>query len=193
MAERLWRWSRRNRAVASLIGLAAALLILVAAVAVVGDVRTTCANAQVQEALAGQSQQREKAEALSALALEALDDVFQQYVPSRVAGATRLALDDSEGRPCLFPTQPVLSAGAAALLERMAVVYDRLAQQNAADAGLRRKVADANRRVGDIHRRLGHLRAGPGGVSQGHRGLPAAPPERGRRRGGRRGDRAHRQ
>ena len=36
VAERLWRWSRRNRTVASLIGLAAVLLVLVAVVATVG-------------------------------------------------------------------------------------------------------------------------------------------------------------
>jgi len=111
----------------------------------------------VREALAGQARQREKAEAVSALTLEALDDIFEQYVPNRVAGAAELALDDSEGPAVRLPVQPVLSKGAAALLERMLVFYDRLAGQNVADVGLRRKVADANRRVGDIHRRLGHF------------------------------------
>jgi serine/threonine protein kinase len=157
VAERLWRWSRRNRLVASLIGLAAALLVLVAVVASVGYVRTTRANVLVSNALAGQSQQREKAEALSQLSLEALDDIFEQYVPNRVVGASGLAINDSDGSAGHPSVQPVLSQGAAALLERMLVFYERLTQQNAADAGLRRKVADANRRVGDIHRRLGHL------------------------------------
>lgn len=157
VAERLWRWARRNRAVASLLGLAAALLVLVAVVASVGYVRTTRANALVREALAGQSQQREKAEALSALTLEALDDIFEQYVPNRIAGAGELSLDDGEGSAVRLSAPPALSKGTAALLERMLAFYNRLAQQNAADAGLRRKAADANRRVGDIHRRLGHV------------------------------------
>jgi serine/threonine protein kinase len=161
-AERLWRWSRRNRAVASLIGLAAALLVLVAAVATVGYVRTTRANARVREALAGQSQQREKAEAISALTLEALDDIFEQYLPNRVAGGAELPLDDAGGAAVRVADRPVLSKGAAALLERMLVFYDRLAQQNVADTALRRKVADANRRVGDIHRRLGHFEQAQG-------------------------------
>ena len=93
LAERLWRWSRRNRAVAALTGLAVALLILVAVVASVGYVRTRIANRQVHEALDREARerqiaegQREKAEALSELTLAALDDIFEQYVPNRVAG-----------------------------------------------------------------------------------------------------------
>ena len=157
LGERLWRWVRRNRVVAGLIGLAVALLVLVAVVATLGYVRISRANVQVNEALTGESRQREKAEATSALTLEALDDIFEQYVPNRVAADAEPAIGDSEGSAVRLPTQPVLSKGAASLLERMLAFYDRLARENVADKGLRRKVADANRRVGDIHRRLGHL------------------------------------
>ena len=92
MIERLWRWSRRNRALAGLAGLAVALLILVAVVASVGYVRTRIANHQVRDALAREAHerqiaetQRQKAETLSALTLAALDDIFEQFVPNRVA------------------------------------------------------------------------------------------------------------
>ena len=155
--ERLWRWARRNRVVASLIGLAVALLILVAVVTSVGYVRVSHANVEAKDALAGESQQREKAEAVSALTLEALDDIFEQYVPNRIATDVEPVIGDSEESSVRLSTQPVLSKGAAALLERMLVFYERLAKENAGDAGLRRKVADANRRVGEIHRRLGHF------------------------------------
>jgi len=157
LGERLWRWSRRNRVVASLTGLAAALLVLVAVVASVGYMRVSRANVEAKEALAGESHQREKAELVSALTLEALDDIFEQYVPNRIAADAEPAIGGSEGSSVRLSTQPVLSKGAAALLERMLVFYERLAQENAGDAALRRKVADANRRVGDIHRRLGHF------------------------------------
>ena len=155
--ERLWRWTRRNRVVAGLIGLAVALLVLVAVVASAGYVKVSLANVQVKEALAGESQQREKAEATSSLTLEALDDIFEQYVPNRVAADAEPAIGDSEGSSVRLSAQPVLSRGAATLLERMLVFYERLSQENAGDAGLRRRIADANRRVGDIHRRLGHF------------------------------------
>jgi serine/threonine protein kinase len=62
LGERLWRWARRNRAVASMVGLAVALLILVAAVASIGYVQTHRASVEVREALVRESQQRRKAE-----------------------------------------------------------------------------------------------------------------------------------
>jgi hypothetical protein len=65
-AERLWRWARRNRAVASLVACTLVLLVVVAVVASVGYVRTARANDQ-------EKMQRKKAEETSALALEALD------------------------------------------------------------------------------------------------------------------------
>jgi eukaryotic-like serine/threonine-protein kinase len=164
VVERLWRWSRSNQAVASLTALAVALLMLVAVVASIGYVRTKIANRQVREALVGESQQRriaesqrQKAETLSDLTLEALGDVFEQFAPSRVIEGSALAFDDPSEGEILVPAQPVLSPEAAALLDRMLVFYDRLAQQNPSDPRLRTKVADASRRVGDIRRRLGHF------------------------------------
>lgn len=163
MIERLWRWSRRNRAIACLTGVALSLLILVAVVASIGYVQTRIANREVRDALsreAGERQtaetQRQRAEALSELTLAALDDIFEQFVPNRVTGAFDAAMSGPEGGQIRAPVQPVLSKGAVAMLERMLVFYDRLSEQNADDVGIRGKVADANRRVGEIHRRLGH-------------------------------------
>jgi eukaryotic-like serine/threonine-protein kinase len=164
LPERLWRWSRRNRAIAALTGLAVALLILVVVVATVGYVRTRIANQQVNDALAGESQQRsiaetqrQKAETMSELTLAALDDIFEQFVPSQIGRTSELAFDDTTGGEIRIPVQPVLSKEAAALLDRMLTFYDRLAAQDASDARLRAKVADANRRVGIIRRRLGQF------------------------------------
>jgi len=147
--ERLWRWARRNRAVASLSAATLALLILVAVVASVGYVRTTAAN--VEEA-----KQRKKAEATSALALEALDNIFHQFAPDRAVTPSGLTVVSAAGDEVSLPVQPVLSKEAAALLEHMLVFYDRLAKEGGDDARFRRKVAEANRRVGDIRQRLGH-------------------------------------
>jgi serine/threonine protein kinase len=141
--ERLWRWSRRNRAVASLAASTFVLLILFAVVTSAGYVRT--------------ARQREKAEATSALALEALDKIFQQFAPERTAPASGLLVVGDTGEEITVPAQPVLSKEAAALLEHMLKFYDRLAAQGGDDARLRRKVAEANRRVGDIRQRLGHF------------------------------------
>jgi tetratricopeptide (TPR) repeat protein len=148
-AERLWRWARRNRAVAGLLACSLVLLVAVAVVASVGYVRTARANAQ-------EKIERKKAEETSALAVEALDSIFRQFAPDRTAPASAsLRVSDAED-PITVPVQPVLSKEAAALLEHMLKFYDRLAEQGGDDARLRSKVAEANRRVGDIRQRLGH-------------------------------------
>ncbi|MGA2066329.1 MAG: protein kinase [Thermoguttaceae bacterium] len=155
-AERLWRWARRNRAVAGLLACTLALLAAVAVVASVGYVRTARANAQERQASAEEKMQRKKAEETSTLAVEALDSIFRQFAPDRTAPASAaLRVSDAED-PITVPVQPVLSKEAAALLEHMLKFYDRLADQAGDDARLRRKVAEANRRVGDIRQRLGH-------------------------------------
>ncbi len=148
-AERLWRWARRNRALAGLAASVSVLLVLTAIVTGVSYVRTTQAN--VEEA-----RQRKKAEDTSALALEALDNIFQQFAPDRAAPASPRLIVGSAGTEVSVPVQPVLSKEAAALLEHMLAFYDRLAAQEGGDARLRRKVAEANRRVGDIRQRLGN-------------------------------------
>jgi serine/threonine protein kinase len=146
--ERLWRWARRNRAVAALAASTLALLAAVAVVASVGYVRTARANAE-------EKMQRKKAEETTSLAIDALDSIFRQFAPDRTAPASAALVVDAEETVTL-PAQPVLSKEAAAMLEHMLAFYDRLAAQGGDDAKLRRKTAEANRRVGDIRQRLGH-------------------------------------
>ena len=118
--ERLGRWCRRNKRLASLAGTSLFLLVLVAVVASVGYVRT-------KRALHGEALQRAKAEANAGLAIEALDRIFERLSPTRM-----LTLPQIEGRSGEFvevPSSPILSKEAAALLEEMLPFYDRLAQQ----------------------------------------------------------------
>jgi len=168
--ERLWRWSRRNRALAGLTATAALLLVLVAAVATAGYVQTKRANIQMrdaldgekraniqmQNALEGESKQREKAEVTTDLALEAIDRVFEQFASRRIVGSSEMTIEDSAGDEIEVTVQPVLSKESASLLEQMLEFYDRLAEQGGDDARFGERVAEANRRVADIHQRLGH-------------------------------------
>ena len=164
MVERLWRWSRRNRAVASMAALAAAMLVLVAVVASLGYVQTRAANRKVSEALAGESRQRKvaeaqqrKAEALSELTRAALDDIFEEFVPNTTMGSPQPPGFGSLDGDLRVPVPPVVSKDVAAMLERMLRYYERMAEQEGDDIQVRRKIADANRRVGDIRLRLGHF------------------------------------
>ena len=94
--ELLWRWCRRNRAIASLAAAALTLLVLVAVVASIAYVRTRNANIQVTAALT-------KAETISGLSLQALDEIFERFAPDRnVACPTSLAGPKARtsGFPC---------------------------------------------------------------------------------------------
>jgi len=140
--ERLWRWSRRNRAVAGL-GVCALVFFVLFGVAVVAGFMRTAAE-------------RKRAEATSALALEALDGIFQQFSPELGTPTPGVLILPGTGEEIAVPTQPAVSKETATLLEHMLLFYDRLAAQGRDDAPLRRKVAEANRRIGDIRKRLGH-------------------------------------
>jgi len=139
--ERLSRWCRRNKAVASLAGTTALLILLVAGVATVGYLST-------RKAL-------REARASAELATDAIDRIFDRFSPRSVVGSPGLMVDNVEGSSVDVRVEPVLSKEAAALLEDMLPFYERLARQVPDAVALRWKVAEANRRVGDIRQRLG--------------------------------------
>ena len=146
--ERLGRWCRRNKALASLAGTTLFLLALVAVVASIGYLRTT-------KALHGEARERAKAEANASLAIEALDRVFERLSPTRMTGLPQLAVEGFRNEIIDIPNPPIVSKEAAALLEDMLPFYDRLAQQIGNGNDLRARTAEANRRVGAIRQRLG--------------------------------------
>ena len=160
LAERGWRWSRRNPMLASLLGATAVLLAAVSVISTTAYFQTRRANTRTQEALAGETAQRERAENTTDLALEALDTIFDELAPRRAVLVASKFTDDAESEDetdVVVPIEPVLSRETAGLLEHMLDFYRRLATQQGNDPGLRRKIAEANRRVGDIHQRLGQL------------------------------------
>jgi len=147
-AERLWRWCRRNKAVASLAASTFVLILAVAVMAMVGYGRT-------RSLLELEANQRKRAEAVSAVASDALDRVFARLGPGRVVQSS-LKIGAS-GASVQVMGQAAISKETAALLEEMLPFYDRLAEQMSDDAPLQRRAAGARRRVGDIRRRLGQF------------------------------------
>jgi serine/threonine protein kinase/tetratricopeptide (TPR) repeat protein len=148
--ERLGRWCRRNKSLASLTGTTLFLLVMVAVVASIGYVRT-------KRALRGEALERTKAEANAGLAIEALDRIFERFSPTRMLIRPQLSVEGARGETIEVPSSPILSREAAALLEEMLPFYDRLAQQTGNDDKLRARTAEANRRVGTIRQRLGQF------------------------------------
>ncbi len=153
--EHLWRWCRRNPAVAALSSVAATLLVLVAVVSTTAYIRTANANQATNLALEAEKRQHDKAEATSDLAWDALDRIFERFAPQSVVSFDPLTLENEEGDELEFESPAVLSDQAAALLEELLSFYDLLAAQGDNDEAFQRRIADANRRVGAIQQRLG--------------------------------------
>ncbi len=146
-AERLWRWSKRNKPVAALSATTALLLVAVAVVASVGYVQT-------RSALQNEATQRQRAEFVAGVAGEALDKVFARLGPNRATQAS-LTLNDADGTSIQITGQPAITQETAALLEEMLPFYDQLAEPTDDNVALQRRAADARRRVGDIRQLLG--------------------------------------
>lgn len=146
--ERMWRWCRRNRAVAILSLTSMTLLYVVAAVAAIGYIRTS--TALDREAI-----QRQRAEAVARLARDAVDRVFERLGPMRSISTASLTIGDSNGASVEIPRQVVQSKETASLMEEMLPFYDRLARQSGEELALHIRAADATRRIGDIRQRLG--------------------------------------
>ena len=152
-----WRWCKRNRAMAALSSLTLVLLILVAVLASVGYLRQKQANEMVQQSLQSEKQQRERAEASSLLAQQALDRIFDRFTLDRLGTGIELTLEDDQGEELEVSVPPVLTKEDAALLQDLLGYYEKLAQQPGSSGKLKRKVAKAQRRVGDIRRSLGQI------------------------------------
>ena len=158
-AERLWRWCRRNRPLAALSATAIASLLLLAITSTVGYFR-------VDAALKSEKTQRSKAEEVSDIAWNALDETFQRLSPRRITGISAVILESEDGEQIDIPYQPSVSPQTAALLETLVLAYQDLADQGAADASAaeqlvsQQKIAVAHRRVGDMRQRLGQYQEG---------------------------------
>lgn len=147
-AEQFVRWCRRNRAVASLGGIALVAVVGAAVTGWTGYVST-------KRALSEARRQADRAGQNLDLALRAFEDVFDQ-----VAGADRIGITvDESGDEAAYEwfTQPEVSGRDADLLERLLAFYERFAEQNAGSADLRQDTAKAYRRVGYILLQLGQL------------------------------------
>lgn len=147
--QHLWRWARRNPALATTTALTFSL---VAAVALV----SSAAYFNVHLANQRETEQRRRAETTALLASEALDTIFNQFAPENGGSALELG-DDTAGEETTMVTVPALpSPETAALLESMLSFYERLAGHEGGARELQIKAATARRRVGEIHERLGH-------------------------------------
>ena len=153
IGERMWRWCRRNPAMALSSGTAIALLILVAVVAVMGNVNTTAALRAAERAKGEAVDARQRAENNLNLAIEAFESIFENIATRGVPQSLELEYED-DAAPRF---ESVLTDADAELLNRLLTFYEQFARQNHSDLQLRAKTAAAHHRIGQIHQRLGHF------------------------------------
>ena len=169
--ERLWRWCKRNRALAASLVSVALLLLVVAVMLGIGYVRVRSFNIDLEaaldekdaalqsesSALANERSVREAAEAITELALDGLDQVFDEFAPS-TPYITAVSVSDAgsvDADPLLLPAQTAVSPQVASALERLLPFYRKLADETAQDPTVRLRAASAQYRLGIIHRQLG--------------------------------------
>jgi tetratricopeptide (TPR) repeat protein len=142
--ERLWRWSRRNPAVAALCGATLGLLLTLALVFAVGNYRT-------RRALAHLEREHVRAETNLALAIRAFEQIIGNIASRGIAQPADLSLAGVE----ILAPETVLTDADAELLETLLGFFDRFANENGTD--LKAESASARKRVGDIQQRLGRF------------------------------------
>jgi eukaryotic-like serine/threonine-protein kinase len=172
--ERLWRWARRNRAIASLSAASLLLLISLAVVLAMMNLRITAAL-QIAEAERSNARkslsartgalrevdiQREKAEesvrqaALNLqMAVEAFDKIMENVAARGLAESLVDGIPDSR----LLSPEAIVTPADAELLNLLLPFFERFAAENNTD--LTEESATALKRAGAIQRQLGRFDA----------------------------------
>lgn len=146
--ERLWRWCRRNPAIAGSIVSVATLLITAAAVSGGAYVQTLWALTEVSKAKTEADQARVRAEDNLRLAVDAFDSIFDNVTQRGVPETLSFESD----QPNLLAT---LTPADAQLLNQLLEFYQAFADQNVDDLELQLRILSARRRMGQIQTRLG--------------------------------------
>jgi eukaryotic-like serine/threonine-protein kinase len=154
-AEQLWRWCRRNPALAGLTAAALLLMVAVTLVSVVAYAQTSAANRDMEKALAAEKAQRDHAETTAALALEALNRTYDRFAPSRLVVVPPVSNEVGVELP---PQPATLPPEAVSLLEDLLRTYEQIARAGGEFPKLRAQAAEANHRIGGIRRRLGRFK-----------------------------------
>jgi hypothetical protein len=148
----LWRWGRRNRALAAL---AASTLFAVVGAGVLGWVAygvTSEALTRAEQSAQLAAQESQRAEGNLAVTLAAFGEVFDALVGP---DPTFAVSEDEETGEATVLVRTVVDPKDLTLLQEMLAFYDQFAAQNQGNVGLRFETARACWRVGAIHARLG--------------------------------------
>ncbi len=161
VTEQLWRWARRNPALAWSTATTAILLITVAAVSIWGFVTTRNANRELTTERGKTRQEADRAEDNLRMALQAfeeiVDGISQRGIPQSVQSDlnSNIETEDGEASQPVANLTPAVTEADAELLNRLLQFYIDFASRNESSPEVAAQTAKAQRRVGDIYQRLG--------------------------------------
>ncbi len=161
VTEQLWRWSRRNPALAWTTATTAILLVTVAALSTWGLVAARNANRDLTAERGRTRIEAERAEDNLRMALQAfeeiVDGISQRGIPQSVQSDLNsdIETEDGETSQPVANLTPVVTEADAELLNRLLQFYIDFASRNEASPEVAAQTAKAQRRVGDIYQRLG--------------------------------------
>ena len=159
--EQLWRWARRNPALAWTTATTAILLVTVAALSTWGLVAAQNANRDLTEERGRTRLEAERAEDNLRMALQAFEEIVDGISQRGLPQSVHLDLnsdietEDGETAQPVANLTPVVTEADADLLERLLKFYLDFASRNEASPEVAAQTAKAQRRVGDIYQRLG--------------------------------------
>jgi serine/threonine protein kinase len=160
-AEQLWRWSRRNPALAWTTATTAILLVTVAAVSVWGFLTTRSVNRELTAERGRTQIEAKRAEDNLSMALQAfeeiVDGISQRGIPQSVQSDLNsdIETEDGEASQPVANLTPAVTEADAELLNRLLQFYIDFAGRNGSSPEVAAQTAKAQRRVGDIYQRLG--------------------------------------
>ncbi len=153
VVERLWRWARRNRAVAVLSAAAGVFLLTTAVFASAQYIQRTRAWEMESQLRTQAESERMRAEANLQLAAEAFEDVFGRVTGAPLPGSLDGAMEEI---PSNSGNRAIVSENEAAILKGLLAFYDQFATHNEKNLRWQRESARAFRRAGEIQFRLGN-------------------------------------
>jgi serine/threonine protein kinase len=155
--ELLWRWSRRNPALATTSALALFLLVAVTVVSTWGFVTTRQAYKDLDEAYSDLDSERARAEGNLTDAMEAFEAIVDRLSARGVPQSLDLSSDEDADEELPHVQTVAVTQADAELLQELLEFYTKFSKRNDQSAQVAASSARVQRKIGDISQRLGRF------------------------------------
>lgn len=155
--EQLWRWSRRNPALATTSALTLFLLVAVTAVSTWGFLTTRQAYKDLDAAYGNLDSAQARAAGNLTDAMEAFEAIVDRLSERGLPQSLDLSSDESTGEELPQAQTVAVTQADAELLQELLEFYTKFSQRNDQSAQVAASTARVQRRVGDISQRLGRF------------------------------------